>query len=106
MWRQQPDYLTRSSPLHHLRGHEVTMKELTQHLPQDQPAVYRIEVEGPIGERLSSWFEDMTVSITSRADGKKISTLVGPVADQAALHGLLSRIYTLGFLVITVTRVE
>jgi hypothetical protein len=82
------------------------MNEIKQHLPQDQPAVYRIQIDGQIGERLLDWFEEMTISSESSADGKSISTLVGPVADQAALHGLLSRIYTLGFLVISVTRVE
>lgn len=82
------------------------MTEIKQHLPQDQPAMYRIQVDGQIDERILDWFEDMTISSGKTADGKPISTLVGPVADQAALHGLLSRIYTLGFLVISVTRVE
>jgi hypothetical protein len=82
------------------------MNEIKQHLPQDQPAVYRIQIDGQIDERLLDWFEEMTISSESNADGKSISTLVGPVTDQAALHGLLSRIYTLGFLVISVTRVE
>jgi hypothetical protein len=82
------------------------MNEIKQHLPQDQSAVYRIQIDGQIDERLLDWFEEMTISSESSADGKSISTLVGPVADQAALHGLLSRIYTLGFLVISVTRVE
>jgi hypothetical protein len=82
------------------------MNEIKQHLPQDQPAVYRIQIDGQIDERLLDWFEEMTISSESSADGKSISTLVGLVTDQAALHGLLSRIYTLGFLVVSVTRVE
>lgn len=82
------------------------MKDDIQSLPQDQPAVYQIRIEGRIDERLSDWFEDMTITVESRADGKPITTLIGPVADQAALQGLLSRIYTLGFPVISVTRVD
>ena len=82
------------------------MNGILQDLPQDQPAVYQIQVEGQIDARISDWFEEMTISTENRADGKAISTLVGPVADQAALHGLLSRIYTLGFLVISMTWVE
>ena len=82
------------------------MNDILQALPQDQPAVYRIQVDGQIDERIWDWFEDMTISTENSADGKSVSSLVGPVADQAALHGLLSRIYTLGFLVISVSRVE
>jgi hypothetical protein len=82
------------------------MNRTIQHLPQDQSAVYRIQVDGRIDERIGDWFEDMTLSTESRSDGKTIATLVGPVADQGALHGLLSRIYILDLLVISVTRVE
>jgi hypothetical protein len=82
------------------------MNEICGEFPQDQPAVYQIQVDGRIDERRLDWFDDMTISSETRADGKAISTLVGSVADQAALHGLLNRIYILGFLVISVTRVE
>jgi hypothetical protein len=82
------------------------MNDIIQHLSKDQPAIYRIEMDGNIDQRILTWFDDMTLSTESRDEGKTISTLVGLVADQAALHGLLNRIYTLGFLVISVTRVE
>lgn len=82
------------------------MNETREHLPQDEPAVYQIQVDGRIDENLLDWFEEMTLSTEMGADGKPVTMLVGPVADQAALHGLLSRIYTLGFLVISVARVE
>lgn len=82
------------------------MEIIKQRFPQDQPAMYRIQVDGKIDERLCEWFEDMTIANESGADGKPITILTGLVADQAALQGLLSRIYILGFLVISVTRVE
>jgi hypothetical protein len=82
------------------------MTNMSQHLPQDQPAVYRIQVEGRLDKQISSWFEDMHIAHEYAADGRAITTLVGAVADQAALHGLLSRLYSLDLLVISVTRVE
>jgi hypothetical protein len=82
------------------------MNDIIQHLSKDQPAIYRIEMDGNIDQRILTWFDDMTLSTGSREEGKTTSILVGLVADQAALHGLLNRIYTLGFLVISVTRVE
>lgn len=63
---------------------------------------YEIWVEGPLDERWSAWFEGM--EITSRPGG--MTVIVGQVADQAALHGLLDRVRDLGLTLITVRRVE
>lgn len=82
------------------------MNNTNQHLPQDQTDFYRVQVDGKIDERMQAWFEDLTISTETRTDGSTISTLVSLVADQAALHGLLNRIYTWGLLIISVTRVE
>jgi hypothetical protein len=82
------------------------MNDIIQHLSKDQPAIYRIELDGTIDQSILTWFDDMILSTESSEEGKTTSTLVGLIADQAALHGLLNRIYTLGFLVISVTRVE
>jgi len=46
----------------------------------------------------SSWFEDMDV----RSDRPGESVITGPVADQAALHGLLEKIRDLGLPIISV----
>lgn len=65
--------------------------------------VYEIQVQGRIGERWAHWFEDMSLS----ADGDEQSattTLSGPVADQAALIGLLQKLYTLGLPLLSVQR--
>jgi hypothetical protein len=55
------------------------------------PRRTRIKVRGRLGGRLASLFEGMT--LVQHSDG---SELVGQVADQAHLHGLLSRIRDLG----------
>ena len=56
---------------------------------------YQIQVRGRIGERWAQWFEDMTISTHGEAQAAT-TTLTGPVADQAALLGLLQKLYTLG----------
>jgi hypothetical protein len=66
------------------------------------PMRYSIRVKGHLGEQWSEWFDRMT--ITLEADGT--TTLSGPVADQAALHGLLVRVRDLGLELISVDRVE
>ena len=60
---------------------------------------YRIKVKGQLGDSWSGWFEDMAISSNS---GETI--LTGPVADQAALHGLLIRIRDLNLTLLSVKR--
>ena len=66
----------------------------------EQGAVYEIRVKGVLDSRWSEWFDGMTLS--SDANGE--TTLSGPVADQAALHGLLARVRDLGVPLVSVRR--
>jgi hypothetical protein len=65
------------------------------------PEHYEIRVEGILGERWTGWFEGLQVS----TDGTE-SVISGPLADQAALHGVLGRIGDLGLRIISVRRDE
>jgi hypothetical protein len=58
----------------------------------DHPQMYRIEVAGQLNVGWSHWFDGFT--LVEETETK--TTLCGPVADQAALHGLLTRIRDLG----------
>ena len=60
--------------------------------------IYRICVSGHLDDRWSEWFGDM--SLQRRDDGTTV--LVGPVVDQAALHGLITRIRDLGLPLLSV----
>jgi hypothetical protein len=62
---------------------------------------YEIRVKGILDGRWTAWFEDLQV--TSDGDDTVIS---GPVADQAALHGLLSKVRDLGLFLISVRRLD
>ena len=74
------------------------MTMTTQH-NSHTPARYRIKVKGHLGRSWSEWFEDMAISSNG---GETI--LTGPVADQAALHGLLIRIRDLNLTLLSVKR--
>jgi hypothetical protein len=66
------------------------------------PAGYLLRVSGHLDPHWSQWFAGL--ALAHEADGT--TTLTGPVADQAELHGILSRIRDLGVVLISVTPVE
>ena len=73
--------------------------------------IYQIRVQGKISQRYLAWFGDvMIVDTEERAgqvgDGRVVTTLTGPLADQAALHGLLQKLYTLRLPLLEVRRKE
>ena len=78
------------------------MKKAKQKLTLDQPATYQIKVPGELDDRWADWNGGMTVTIESEGDGPPVTTLTGTV-DQAALQGLLRRLYSLGLPLISVT---
>ena len=59
---------------------------------------YHIRVKGHLDDHWSAWFDNMTVS--NLANGEAV--LHGPLADQAALHGVLNKIRDLGLPLIAV----
>ncbi|MCU1473691.1 hypothetical protein [Amnibacterium sp.] len=63
--------------------------------------IYRIRVAGRLDARWSSWFDGFHL----QADQDGSTSLTGAVADQAALHGLLTRVRDLGLELISVARV-
>ncbi len=63
---------------------------------------YEIRLQGRLDPRWGTWFEGMTLT----AEGGGITVLRGRVADQAALHGYLSRLRDIGLPLISVVQVE
>jgi hypothetical protein len=63
---------------------------------------YEIRVKGVLGSGWSAWFDGLEV--TSDEHGQ--TTVAGPIADQAALHGLLAKIRDLGLELLEVRRTD
>jgi hypothetical protein len=68
----------------------------------DKPANYEIRIRGKLDARWSHWFANL--QIIPQPDGE--SLLTGPVADQAALYGAISRMRDLGLVLVSVRRVS
>jgi hypothetical protein len=66
----------------------------------DRQMVYEIEVEGVLDAEWSDWLGGL--EITPQAGGNTL--LVGPLRDEAALHGLLNKIRDLGLPLLSLER--
>ena len=62
---------------------------------------YQIRVEGVLDAGWSAWFDGMEVA---GDEGSRQTTITGPVVDQAALHGLLAKVFDLGLPLLSVRR--
>jgi hypothetical protein len=68
----------------------------------DHPGRYEIRLKGHLDSRWTAWFDGLT--LTHDSDGTTV--IHGPVADQAALYGLLQKTRDLGLPLISVNHVE
>ncbi|GAB4457458.1 MAG: hypothetical protein Fur0044_50930 [Anaerolineae bacterium] len=64
--------------------------------------VYQIRLKGHLGRQWTDWFEGLTLTLEANGD----TLLTGPVADQAALFGLLRKVRDLGLPLIEVIQVK
>jgi hypothetical protein len=65
------------------------------------PASYEIRIKGKVGDPLLASFGDLDASIKPAE-----TVLRGVIPDQAALHGLLDRIQSLGLELIEIRQVQ
>lgn len=77
------------------------MKDDKQKLTLDRRVTYLIKVPGEPGNRWSNWNEQITVTLECDDEGLPITVLSSKL-DQAALQGLLRRLYSLGLPLISV----
>lgn len=75
-----------------------------QKLTLDRPATYEVIVPGRLDESWSDWVEGMNMAYTCDEDSP-VTTLTCTV-DQAALQGLLRRLYAMGLPLISVDCID
>jgi hypothetical protein len=66
-----------------------------------RPDRYEIRVDGVLDDRWADWFYSLRVS----RDGAQ-TVIAGLLPDQAALHGLLTKVRDLGLTLISVRRLD
>ena len=68
----------------------------------DTPTYYQIRIKGHLDPTWEDWFEKLTV--LNRDNGEAV--LSGYLPDQAALHGVLRQIGSLGLVLISINSVQ
>jgi hypothetical protein len=81
------------------------MKKAGQTPSLHRPATYQIRVPGHVDESWLDWVEGMTIMVESEGEGPPVTTLTGCL-DQAALQGVLRRLYSLGLPLVSVVCLE
>ena len=90
--------ITKSSHVMRLAHH---IRFYLRSMPTDEGGSYEIRLKGRLDGRWAARFDGLSLTYESAG-----TTLIhGPVVDQAALHGLLTRVRDLGLPLISVTRV-
>ena len=75
---------------------------MTNNRKFDTPSIYAIRIKGRLDCQWSDWFGDFTMTDLENDE----TVLIGTVADQAALHGLLAKLRDLGLPLLSVQRVN
>ncbi len=68
--------------------------------------IYELQVRGWPSESWSDWFGGMTIAAETVDEGSVITALRGTFADQAALRGILTRLWDLNLTLLSVSRRE
>ncbi len=68
----------------------------------NQHQCYEIRLKGHLDATWAMWFDGL--AITTNENGETL--LSGPMADQAALHGLLKKVRDLGMPLVSVVQVQ
>ena len=71
-------------------------------MTSSRAVIYEFRVGGHLDDHWSAWLGELT--ITRHHDGT--STLTGPVADQAQLHGVLARLRDIGATLLSLNVLE
>lgn len=78
------------------------MSKVLEPISEPSAMVYQIKLKGHLGNEWTNWFEGMTITLEDNG----YTLLIGPVVDQAALHGLLKKVRDLGMPLVSISPVE
>jgi hypothetical protein len=82
---------------------EFRMTNFAAYSSLDQPSLYQIRVQGILDPSWSARLEGLNIEVEQCAGDLPVTLLTGLLQDQAALNGVLTTLYGLGFTLRSVT---
>lgn len=85
-----------------IKTYSLMFNQLNPKIDSNQSWCYQIRLRGHLGSQWKEWLGGLDITLEENGD----TLLTGPVADQAALHGLLKKIRDLGMPLLSVICIE
>ena len=82
------------------------MEKNRQGVSRLEPAVYRIRIQGILDKNWSDYCGGMAIEHEGDPKGNPITILMGRVADQSALLGVLNSLFDIGYPILSVEYLE
>lgn len=88
-----------------MKNHQTKNNHFRSKNSTPGPVFYIIKIQDQLDPQRSKWFEGMTLTYIEQDEAGFACTLIsGPLIDQPALHGLLTKIRDLNLTLISVQR--
>ena len=78
----------------------------TAHKPASTARTYQFTVEGQLDETWATWLGELELVSQHQDAGRSLTTLRGVMLDQAALRGVLNRLWDLNLVLCSVQQVN
>jgi hypothetical protein len=76
-------------------------------VPCNDSDTYAIKIKGRLDDHWKQWFEGLEFTFSKNGKTGEVFTIIsGPIADQPALHGLLTKIRDLNLTLISVRKIS
>ena len=82
------------------------MEKYQQSINRLEPAVYRIRIQGILDKNLSDYYRGMTIEHEGDSKHSAMTSLMGKLADQSALIGVLNALFDIGYPILSVEYLE
>lgn len=67
--------------------------------------IYRIRIKEKLDSSWTNWFEGMELLFDGLEEEDASTHIIGPIADQAALNGMLNKVWNLNLTIISVEQI-
>jgi hypothetical protein len=79
---------------------------MTSRAHDPQKTLYQIKVQGRLETGWEEWLNGMTASFEEDSTNSPVTVFTGQVRDQAALRGILNKLWNMNLTLLSINRME